>query len=113
VMNGIQEKPDSEQQKAEYQSAVNWLKKAAEQKNPEAMFWYGDMLIKGLGTEKDEEKGRTLIRASAESGNPNGQAMLAALYWQGQAGLQKDLVTAYTWMHLSELNGNQNASFLL
>lgn len=113
VMNGIRMKPNSAEQKMEYTNAVNWLKKAAEQGVPEAKYWYGDMLVKGLGTDKDETKGRTLIREAAEAGNANGQAMLSALYWQGQAGLEKDLAAAYKWMRISARNGNENAGHLL
>lgn len=113
VMDGIELQPNSPAQSLEYKQAVKWLARAAEQDIPEAKFWYGDMLIKGLGTEKDIEKGRRLVHESAEAGNPNGQAMYAALLWQGQAGMSKDLIGAYKWMHRAARKGNENAPILL
>lgn len=113
VMDGVQLDPQSIEQNAEYAAAVEWLKKAAAQQVPEAKFWYGDMLIKGLGTEKNETRGVQLVREAAEAENPNGQAMLGALHWHGQAGVNKDLIVAYKWMFLARENGNENAAFLL
>lgn len=113
VMDGIEQKPNSPAQKLSYVDAVKWLQRAAEQDIAEAKYWYGDMLIKGLGTKQDVEKGRRLIKESAEAGNPNGQAMYAALLWQAQAGLQKNLVGAYKWMYLAARGGNESAPILL
>lgn len=113
IMEGIKQRPASPAQQQTYTEAVKWLQKAAAQDVAEAQYWYGDMLVKGLGTEQDAEKGRALIRQAAEAGNPNGQAMLAALYWQGQAGLEKNLVDAYKWMYLAAVNGNENAPVLI
>lgn len=113
VLRGIKLEPNSRAQQSTYRDAVEWLKKAADQNVAEAQYWYGDMLMKGLGTDKDEARGLALIRTAAEAGNANAQAMLGALYWQGQGGLQKDLGTAYRWMRRSEANGNLNARSLL
>lgn len=113
VMDGIEEKPGSPAQNLAYVEAVKWLKRAAEQDVAEAKYWYGDMLVKGLGTEKDEVKGRQLIKEAAEAGNPNGQAMYSALLWQGLAGISKDLVSAYKWMYLAAMGGNESAPILL
>lgn len=113
VMDGINEKPNSLTQQSHYAEAVKWLEKAAERGVPEAKFWYGDMLRKGLGTKKNEARGVTLIRESAQAGNPNGQGMLAALYWQGQSGVSKDLKEAYVWAWMSKQGGNQNADYLM
>lgn len=113
VMEGIEEQPGSPAQHLAYVEAVKWLKRAAEQDVAEAKYWYGDMLVKGLGTEKDEIKGHKLIKEAAEAGNPNGQAMYSALLWQGLAGEKKDLVGAYKWMYLAAMGGNENAPILL
>jgi TPR repeat protein len=111
-MNGIIEH-DRTRQYAMYAEANSWLEKAVDQGNMEAAFWLGDMLRKGLGAKRDETRGVALIRQSAKAGNANAQAMLGALYWKGQAGVEKDLMKAHELMNKSILGENQQALALL
>ena len=98
--------------KLELEKAATFLKPAAETGHAEAQFWYGDMLVKGSGVEKDEARGITLIQQSAEAGNANGLAMLGVYYWLG-TGLEKDPVKAYQYLLLSQRAGNENAEMVM
>lgn len=111
IMDGIILR-DEEEQNAKYVVAVDWLKKAAAQKQPEALFWLGDMTLKGLGTEENEAKGLAMIREAADKGNPNAMAMLGAFHWRGMYGFEKDLLKAHALMVQSELKGNEQAETL-
>lgn len=111
IMDGIILR-DEEAQEAKYVIAVDWLKKAAAQKQPEALFWLGDMTLKGLGTEENEAKGLAMIREASDKGNPNAMAMLGAFHWRGMYGFEKDLLKAHALMVQSELKGNEQAETL-
>lgn len=112
IIDGIAQR-NREYQQEMFRRAVEWLEKATKQGNMEAAFWLGDMLRKGLGAEKDEKRGISLLRASSDSGNPNAQAMLGALYWKGQSGIEKDLMKAHALMSKSVRGDNPQAVNLL
>lgn len=107
IQQSINIKPESEDQQALFREAAKWLKPAAEKGNAEAQFWYGDMLVKGTGVERNVVRGINLVRKSAAQNNANGQGMLSAYYWQG-TGVKKDLVAAYQWALLAIEGGNRN-----
>lgn len=99
-------------QKTFYHEARKWLDSASRKGNAEAMFWYGELVMKGLGGSiPDAATGLVLLRESAAMGNANGQAMLGAYEWKGK-GLPRDLASAYRWMALAEKHGNENARLL-
>jgi TPR repeat protein len=104
---------DEETRARHYQSAVDLLRKAYAQGNMEAAFWLGDMMHKGLGTEKNKAEGRKLIRESAQSGNPNAEAMLGMFYFLGQGGEKKNPSKAHLWLSRAARHGNDQASILL
>lgn len=112
ILDGYMKKPGSEEESAAYAEAAKWMKPAAEAGIAEAQFWYGDMLLKGTGIEKDEQKGIELIREAAEKGNPNGQTTLGIYYWLGM-GVEQDPVAAYQWLLLGKRSGNSNAGTVL
>lgn len=111
IMDGITLR-DEKEQNAEYVIAVDWLKKAAAQGQPEALFWLGDMTLKGLGTEEDEAKGLAMIREAADKKNPNALSMLGAFHWRGMYGFEKNPLKAHALMVKSELLGNEQAAAL-
>ncbi len=53
-----------------YQESFEYMKKAAQQKNVDAMYTVGYMYYYGIGTELDVDAGIVWIRKSAEKGNP-------------------------------------------
>lgn len=112
IMDGIIENNETKQ-KLIYTDAVQWLEKAVAQDNMEAHFWLGDMLTKGLGAEKDPKRGRQLLEKSAKNNNGNALAMIAAYYWRGLEGEEKNLPKAHELMHKAYRQGNEQAHQLL
>lgn len=112
IMKGMINKNREKQEKI-YTEGVEWLEKAYAQGNMEAAFWLGDMTRKGLGTEKDTKKGEALLEESAESGNPNAEAMVGAFYWKGVSNYEIDLMKAHKLMSHAARGGNPQARMLL
>lgn len=112
VARGINLKQDSLFQKREYAQAVQNFQQAAKLGNLEAMFWYGDMLVKGLGIEKNEEKGNEILHEAADAGNNSAITMLGVNYWQGN-GIKKNISQAYKWMLISKKQQNETAITIL
>lgn len=108
IMDGIIARTEKERDEL-YAQAVPLLQKSYAQGNMEAAFWLGDMIQKGLGIAQNEEKGRAMIRESAESGNPNAEAMLGMYYLLGSNGVEKDLMQAHKWMSRSIHHNNSSA----
>lgn len=103
--------PDSALREQEYAKAAALFKKAAAQQQPEALLWYGDLQIKGLGgLKQDEEKGLASVRKAAELHNANAHATLATYYMDGKP-LVKDFGKAYMHLLISRDEGNKNAIF--
>lgn len=107
----MRQPPESKQREAEYALAADLFSKAAAQGQPEAIMWYGDMQIKGLGgLKRNEEKGLALVRKAADLHNANAHAMLASYHMEGTP-LVKDFQKAYMHMLISQEEGNKNAVF--
>jgi hypothetical protein len=73
---------------------VEWIKKAAKQKNPEAMDWLGDWFRNQGGNGK--EKAVSYYRAAAELGWSEAISSLATMLKDGE-GCAKDLRQAAIW----------------
>ena len=55
---------------------TDWLRKAAEQGYPDAMFRLGEVLLEGRGVERDEREADRWIRKAARKGNRKARALL-------------------------------------
>lgn len=105
----MRQPPESKQRADEYAKAANWFKKAADKKQPEAMLWYGDMQLRGLGGLAENKKtGLALIEDAAKLHNANAMAVLGGYYMEGKV-LPRDFRKAYHYLLLSQRSGNQNA----
>jgi hypothetical protein len=72
---------------------VEWLKKAANQNNPKAIFWLGCWLqIEG----RDTDKAYSYFHAGAEFGWKDSMGLLAVMLRDGE-GCEKDLGQAVIW----------------
>jgi TPR repeat protein len=76
-----------------YQEAVYWFKKAAEQGNTIAQFNLGVMYDKGQGVRQDYQKAFYWYKKSAAQGNSMAQENLGAMYYNGQ-GVRQDISLA-------------------
>jgi hypothetical protein len=74
---------------------VEWLEKAANQNNPQAMNWLGDWFC-SEEQGNDEQKAVSYYRAGAELGWNDSMELLAEMLREG-AGCAKDLKQAVIW----------------
>lgn len=113
IERGMQLSYQPNEQRIHYQEAIRWLKKAAEQKHAEAMFWYGDMLTKGLGISQDMDKGRNYLLQAAKAGNMSALAMVSYYLALGEMGFKKNPELAYAYGYKAVRKGNENAQNIL
>ncbi|MGB1540035.1 MAG: tetratricopeptide repeat protein [Rickettsiales bacterium] len=113
IYEALKHQPDSPLYTSEYKTAAEWLKPAAEAGEAEGQFWYGELLMKGLGMEKDQTAGWKWLQTSAEHGNVRSQSMLGAYYWQGTDTVKIDLEKAYQWMTIAKTNHHNKAEVFM
>lgn len=85
-----------------------WLKKAADQDYPPALFNYGILLFNGWGVKWDPYKAFNLFARSAKENVPQAQLLLGLLYTDDLV-TPKDLKEAYKWVKKSADNGYEPA----
>ncbi|MBA1147245.1 caspase family protein [Ectothiorhodospiraceae bacterium WFHF3C12] len=82
--------------RADYRSALKvWLQRAQEG-DPEAQNYVGEIFEKGLGREPDYVSAAEWYRKAAEQGYARAQINLGFLYEQG-LGVEEDIATALNW----------------
>ena len=84
--------------------ARRWLEKAAFQNFDTAQYELGNMMLSGVGGDRDLESGFGLIKQAAIGGNVTAQISLAKLYWGG-IGVDPDSVEAAAWLILARRDG--------
>lgn len=99
--------------KADYVSALKWLRKSAEQGNAKAQYNLAAMMMHGVGVPKDEAEASKLIWESARQGYANAQAVLGKAYLDGKLGLLKDQAEAVKWLKSASQNGCAGAQLQL
>lgn len=87
-------------------TALPWYRKAAEQKNPQALFKLGVFSLEGIGMKKDTHQAAQLFFESATRGYPRAQYNLGCLYAAGEGGLVKDESAAVYWFSLAAKGGD-------
>jgi hypothetical protein len=92
----------------DYQAALTWFKKAAEQGHPLAQYNCGYMLEQGQGTPQDYRDAVKYYRRAAERGNQLAQYTLGSMYEKGQ-GVDPDEVQALMWYNLAAIQGESKA----
>jgi TPR repeat protein len=93
----------------DYQQAVYWFKKSAEQEFAPAQYRLGEMYYfeKG-GLPRDLVKAIELFNKSASQGDPDAQMNLALLYGTGE-GLPADTEKALFWLERAGEGGHESA----
>jgi len=79
-----------------YQDALRWLTKAAEQGVPSAQRTLGSLYLEGKGVPQDLGKGKGLVLTAAEAGDLDGIFHMGWHHEQGRDGTV-DLVEAMNW----------------
>ena len=75
---------------------LEWLKKAAKQNNPEALYWLGSWFELDSDEDDGDEKAVSLYLAAAQLGWKNSMYWLAIMLKDG-VGCEKDLRQAVIW----------------
>jgi hypothetical protein len=91
----------------DYEEAVKWYRKSAEQGNANGQNELGLMYDKGNGVAQDYEKAMKWYRKSAEQGLALGQYNLGILYAKGK-GVSQDYEEAVKWFRKSARQGDAN-----
>lgn len=90
--------------KVDLDEARKWLARAARNNFDSAQLELGNMLLSGIGGERDLEAGFGWIKRAANSGNVASQVALAKLYWGG-IGVEADSTEAAAWYVLARRAG--------
>ena len=93
---------DKVQMAGDYQQAVAWYRKAADQNNISAEMHLAALYRDGGGKiiPRDMEQAASWYRRAADQGDPTAQGTLGVLYSMGQ-GVPHDDVEAYFWFDLA------------
>ncbi|ROO29433.1 SH3 domain-containing protein [Salinisphaera orenii] len=91
-----------------YETAMEWYRRAAEQEYAKAEHNLGIMYQEGHGTEADPDRAAEWFRRAAEHGEPAAQNNLAVMYVRGQ-GVPRDLGQAAKWAARAAEAGNESA----
>lgn len=73
---------------SKHEEAIYWLKRSAQQENPDAMQGLGSCYLSGSGVPKDDYLGIMWISKAASYGHMIAKAQMAAL-WPGYVAIQK------------------------
>ena len=92
-------------QKGDYNKAVKWYRKAAEQEFAPAQTNLGWMYENGWGVSQDYSEAVKWFRKAAEQGNARGQSCLGWMYKNGY-GVSQDYSEAVKWYRKSAEQGN-------
>ncbi|MFI3220880.1 MAG: tetratricopeptide repeat protein [Methylococcales bacterium] len=92
----------------DYQKAVEWYRKAAEQGYAAGQCNLGFMYTHGYGVPKDYQQAADWYRKAAEQGNADGQNNLALMYENGY-GVAKDSQKAVEWYGKAVEQGHYGA----
>ncbi len=91
-----------------YEEAVKWYHKAAEQGNADAQYTLGLCYAKGQVVEQDYPKAVKWYRKAAEQGNADAQYNLGLYYAKGQA-VEPNFMEAVKWYRKAAEQGNAAA----
>jgi TPR repeat protein len=88
--------------------AVEWFRKAAEQKNPQGQNSLGAMYADGRGVEQNKQEAVRWYRMAAKNGLPEGFYNLAISYFNAE-GVNENLHLAYVYMAIAAAKGEPEA----
>ncbi len=94
-------------QSFDYQEAVKWYRKAAEQGNASAQNNLGGMYYRGQGVSQNYPEAVKWYRKAAEQGHASSQYNLGLMYDKGQ-GVSQDYPEAVKWYRKAAEQGNAN-----
>ena len=84
----------------DYAKAISILRPLADDGEPAAQFYMGEIYRFGRGVKKDEARSAIWYKKAAANGSPEGQYSLGMMYATG-IGVPIDFVEAYRWLSLA------------
>ena len=96
----------------DFEAAVHWLDRSAEQGYAPAQDRLGAMYLDGDGVEQDFETAAYWIIKAVAQGHVPAQERLASMYWHGK-GVKRDLEKAAFWTAKAAEQGDAEAQFNL
>jgi len=97
---------------SDYEEALKWYRKAAEQGHADAQFKLGVCYSNGYNVAKDYKEAAKWFRKAAEQGQADAQDALGVYYLFGY-GVAKDYKEAAKWFRKAAEQGNANAQYNL
>ena len=98
--------------KQDFQQALDWYRKSAEQKYPSAFGNIGNLYSIGKGVEKDSQKAFAFYFKGAELNHPYCQYKLGLFFLKG-IGVEKDYNNAFIWLKRATDQGFAKAFYPL
>ena len=95
-----------------FDEALKWIQKAAEQGDATAQYQLGLCYDNGKGVKADAEKAVYWWKKAAEQGNARAQVLLGVCYFAGK-GVKADAEKAVYWCQKAAEQGNARAQVLL
>lgn len=92
--------------------AAPWFKKGADNGSLPCTFYYGKMLIEGLGVRQDKKDGANYMLKAADAGFPQAMYYLGNCYMRGD-GLNRNEEQAVKWYKLAAGKDVHNAQWQL
>jgi len=92
--------------------AMDWLRKAADQGDPQAQYNLGEIYEHGQGVPQDFSQALEWLQKAAEHGAIPAQERLGAIYIRGE-GAQQDFSKAADWYRKAAELGSTNAQLAL
>lgn len=92
----------------DYQNALVWFRKAAQQGYAPGQYNLGVMHLEGSGTAKDAGEAQKWFLKAADQRHLDAVNNLAAAYYYGN-GVSKDLVATYMWLSIASSLGDANS----
>ncbi|WP_304407876.1 tetratricopeptide repeat protein [Bacteroides acidifaciens] len=91
-------------------AAAPWFKKASDNGDISSTFYYGKMLLEGLGVAQDKKAGANYLLKAAETGFPQAMYYVGKCYRTGD-GLTKNPDQAVVWLRKAAGAGVSNAQW--
>lgn len=98
--------------KSEAEKAAAWFKKAADQGHIGATYYYGYLLLNGMGIAQNKTKAIQYLHKAAKKGFPTADYQLGIAYKDGN-GVDKDIKKAFDYFKKAAYHGNADAKWHL
>lgn len=92
--------------------AADWFKKAADQGNAGATYYYGFLLLNGMGVNQDKVEGIKYLEKASQLGFPTADYQLGVLYREGN-GTEKNEEKAFSYFKKAAYHGNAESKWEL